>query len=243
MDQQPGQQGSGPPQYSADGRWWWDGQRWVAVNPHGPAGQGIPVAHKRPPAILWIGIGALVLVMGICTVAVASSAASKKSAPAARSGAQTDQAAAAPTATSASTAKATAIPRDGSCSPQPCANDNYGWIVTIANLRYDAPGGSFTKPEAGNVFVTMDVTFTNRLDQEQHANPTEFVLQDAAGIKHTVTFFLDGPCGTWQPVNLTKGATLGPKCIAFEAAAGKPAGLTLVWTPGGFGGGYAIKLT
>ncbi len=87
----------------------------------------------------------------------------------------------------------------------------------------------------------MDVTFTNKTSQEQHANPTEFVLQDGAGIKHTVTFI--DACPDWQPVNLTSGATLGPKCLAFESTAGKPAGLTLVWTPSGFGGGYNIKLS
>jgi hypothetical protein len=142
--------------------------------------------------------------------------------------------------TAASTAAAPG--RDGSCSPQPCANDNYGWIVTVSNVRYDAQASEFEKPEAGNVFVMVDVTFTNKLDQEQHANPTEFVLADGAGIKHTWRPLAEG-CATWEPVNLTKGATLGPKCLSFEATAGKPSPLVLVWTPSGFGGGYSIKLS
>lgn len=132
--------------------------------------------------------------------------------------------------------------RDGSCAPQPCANDNYGWIVTFSNLRYDASGGQFEHPEAGNVFVFLDVTFTNKLDREQHANPSAFVLADGAGIKHTWRPLIDA-CPTWDPVNLTKGATLGPKCVSFEATAGKPGGLILTWTPGGFGSGYAVKLS
>src|SRR5207245_42889 len=71
---------------------------------------------------------------------------------------------------------------------QPCSNAN-GWIVQTANLQYGAGSGSdFEKPEAGNVYVAMDVTFVNRSGQEQHANPVEFVMKDANGIKHTATF-------------------------------------------------------
>jgi hypothetical protein len=150
--------------------------------------------------------------------------------------------AAAQTAAKPTTAPTQAPQANGGCSPQPCANDNFGWIVNISDLKYDAPSGNqFEKPEAGNVYVTMNVTFTNKLKNEQHANPTEFVLQDGAGIKHTIGFMTN--CPSWSPVNVTSGATFGPKCLVFEAAAGKPQGLTLVWTPSGFGGGYNIKLS
>ena len=44
-------------------------------------------------------------------------------------------------------------------------------------------------------------------------------------------------------MNVTSGASYGPKCLAFEAAAGKPSGLVLVWTPGFGGGDYNIKLS
>ena len=166
----------------------------------------------------WVVLGAAVLIAGAAGF------------DAAGSGSHT----AAPTTTSTST-------RDGSC-PQPCANDNYGWIVSISNVRYDAQGSEFEKPEAGNVFVFLDLTFTNKLDGEQHANPTSFVLMDGAGVKHTWRPML-GVCPMWDPVNLTKGATLGPKCMAFEAAAGRPTGLVLVWTPSGLGGSYSIRLS
>jgi hypothetical protein len=96
--------------------------------------------------------------------------------------------------------------------------------------------------QAGNVFVMVDVTFTNKLDQEQHANPTQFVLMDGAGVKHSWRPLLDA-CPTWDPVNLTRGATFGPKCLSFEAAANKPTGLALVWTPSLLGGGYTMKLS
>ena len=244
MSQQPGQGGSNP-QYSPDGKWWWDGQKWVAVGqaPQATGPTGGPAAAGRPRrrrAWPWV-VGALaVLFLVVVIAAVASSPNSSQKT------ASTTSATTAPThaATAAPTAKPAAAPaaRDGSCSPQPCANDNYGWIVTVSNVRYGANGGQFEQPEAGNVFFMIDVTFTNKLDQEQHANPTEFVLQDGAGIKHTVRPLIEVSCGAWDPVNLTKGSAL-TKCISFEATAGKPAGLTLVWTPSGFGGGYNMKLS
>src|SRR5437588_488974 len=82
--------------------------------------------------------------------------------------------------------------------PSPRANDNFGWIVNVSNLRYDiASGNEFEKPEAGNVFVAVDVSFTNKLKTEQHANPTEFVLQDGAGIKHQISF-MTTTCPIWE---------------------------------------------
>jgi Domain of unknown function (DUF4352) len=98
------------------------------------------------------------------------------------------------------------------------------------------------KPEAGNAFVAVDVSFTNKVKTEQHANPTEFVLQDGAGIKHQITFMTTA-CPVWEAVNVTPGATFGPKCLAFQASAGKPNGLVLVWTPSLVGGGYNMKLS
>lgn len=179
----------------------------------------------------------LLVLFSVCIAAIANSSGGQQKATATAT-----PAAAAATTKAATAAPAAAPTRNGSCAPQPCANDNYGWIVTVSDVKYDVQSGNqFEKPEAGNVYVIMNVTFTNQLDQEQHANPAEFVLQDGAGIKHTITFM--SACESWSPVNVTKGATLGPKCLAFEAAAGKPSGLVLVWTPSGFGGGYNIKLS
>ena len=54
MDDEHGQSGSAAPQLSPDGRWWWDGRRWVAVT----AG-----AARRPaaPALAVIATGLVVL--------------------------------------------------------------------------------------------------------------------------------------------------------------------------------------
>lgn len=78
MDQQqPGQPAGGAqPQYSPDGRWWWDGRQWVAVQqqapvPGGPGGPGGP-GPKRPTRWPWFvgGAIALAVLIGVCSVAV-----------------------------------------------------------------------------------------------------------------------------------------------------------------------------
>jgi len=231
MTQPPGQQSGGSPQqYSPDGRWWWDGRQWVPVQPSPQQSPGSPsIRRRRWP---WLALGAAILVLAIGAIG------SLNNRPATSTGTPA-AVAAKPTAAPAATPAPPA--RNGSCSPQPCANDNYGWIVTVSDLKYDtASGNPFQTPEAGNVYVTLNVSFTNETGQERHANPFEFVLQDGAGVKHRITAL--SACPDWQPVNLTPGATFGPRCLAFEATAGRPAGLTLVWTPSIIGGGYNIKL-
>lgn len=56
-----------PPQYSPDGRWWWDGQSWVPVRPP------TPVASPRRPrstSPIWIAVAALlVTALGLTVVA------------------------------------------------------------------------------------------------------------------------------------------------------------------------------
>jgi hypothetical protein len=240
MDEQQSPSGS-TPQYSPDGKWWWDGSRWAPVGQAATAGPAKPAATAgRRRKWPWV-VGALVLLSVIGIIGAAANGGSGQSAAAKPTSPTHVAAATAPKATAKPVAAAPAG-RDGSCAPQPCANDNYGWIVTVSNVHYGADGGQFDQPESGNVFVTADVTFTNKLDQEQNANPIDFVLQDGAGIKHTVRPMVDGPCQTWDAVNLTKGATL-TKCVSFEATSGKPTGLSLVWTPSGFGGGYTMKLS
>ena len=177
---------------------------------------------------------ALIVLMSVCVVTVAP-------------GVNTERSKAATTATPTVSTRPGAAPAStpgeaGSCAPQPCANDGFGWVVTVSDVKYDAPSGNdFEKPETGNVFVTVNVTFTNKTVKEQHASPTEFVLVDGAGVKRVITYMI--ACPIWDAVNLTPGATLGPRCLAFEGTAGKPTGLTLVWTPTFLGRDYQLKLS
>jgi hypothetical protein len=143
---------------------------------------------------------------------------------------------------SASGAPATTTPKPATpaACQAPCAEVK-GQIVHVTGVQYDAQSGNeFVKPDPGNVFVRVDVTFTNNSNQELSANPFNFVLLDGSGIKHMSTFTV-GDC-QWQAVNITKGASLGPKCLAFQATAGKPSPLTLVWNPSLLGGDHSIKI-
>jgi S1-C subfamily serine protease len=58
-----------PPQYSPDGRWWWDGQRWVPVRPLAPAARPRSPRSRTP---VWIAIAAL-LIGAIALTVVAGS--------------------------------------------------------------------------------------------------------------------------------------------------------------------------
>jgi hypothetical protein len=229
MSQQPP-----PPQYSPDGKFWWNGQAWVPVQ--APA---VPIARQghalRNVAIGCGGLIGVLIVLGIIG-SLANGGNSSKSTPT-------------PTSTATPTSKASAafvapgLPtRDGSCSPQPCANDNYGWIVNVSNVRYGVDtGNQFEHPEAGNVYVTLDLTFTNKTNKSQSANPLYFKLIDGNGVKHDITSITT--CQVWSAVDIAAGGSYGPKCTAFEAVAGKPAGLVLDWTPSLIGGNYKMKLT
>lgn len=199
-----------------DGMYSPDGRWWWNGSQWVPA----PARPRRWPWVVALAAAALLVI--VVAAAAASSSAPRRAVAAPIAGAP--------------------IVRDGSCAPQPCANDNYGWIMNVNGFRYDVPGGSpFERPEPGNVYVTVSVTFTNRLDREEHADPFRFVLLDGAGVKHAVSWFMS--CPLWAGVNLTTGGTLGPKCLGFQATAGRPDGLALVWTPQLGGGDYQIPLS
>jgi hypothetical protein len=60
-----------PPQYSPDGRWWWNGRAWVRVTwPVQPAGDARDderadedEPRRRTPAVLWVGLVALLALL------------------------------------------------------------------------------------------------------------------------------------------------------------------------------------
>ena len=204
-------------QRSPDGRYFWDGSAWRPVDgPPAPPAVPPPDRARRWPWIV-ATVAVVGVLLGVCTAAASVAGAGRSAVP--------DQRPVAPRPACAA----------------PCASVA-GWTVTVANLRYGAASNNaLQRPEAGNVFVTLEVSFVNGSDREQHANATEFVLQDGAGVKHAIT--LIDACPAWSPVNLTRNATFGPRCLAFQAAADRPTGLTLVWTPGLFRGDHPIKLS
>jgi hypothetical protein len=209
---------------SSDRRSFWNGAAWRPVEEPSPGPPYPGTAWPAPrPARRWpwvAGAAALVLVLGVCAAAAAGGGSRNAGV---RTATRPDRAAAAP-----------------ACAA-PCAGVD-GWTVHAANLRYDTSARrSFEVPEAGNVLVTVEVTFTNHTGSERNANPFQFVLRDGAGVKHTVRWI--GACPLWSGVNLTAGASYGPKCLAFEAAAGHPAGLVLVWTPNLLGPDHEMPLS
>jgi len=56
-------QGSGAPRYSADGRWWWDGRRWVPAPKAAPIAGLTRTASRLPWIALGLGITSLVFVL------------------------------------------------------------------------------------------------------------------------------------------------------------------------------------
>lgn len=229
------------PYISPDGRWRWDGKNWVPntvppKRPEHPKG----LSRKQKFGIFaGIVIG---LIVAISIITSAGNGGSSSQTPQAKSEAKSSPAATATHAPAIPAATPKATPKPATPAPptcqQPCAVAS-GVTTTVSDVNYGADSG-FMKPEAGNTFVTMNVTMTDANQSEAHFNPFNFVLLDGSGIKHTATF--TDSCPMFEAVNLTKGAS-ATKCIAFEAAAGKPNGLTLVWSPDLFGGDHNIKLS
>jgi hypothetical protein len=207
-------------------------ERGVITDRH-VAGEEGRAAHRRWPGRVRSGVLGGLLVLGAALLAACGGSSAQPTQTTAQSQAR-------PPASAAKSPAPAQKPAAPACQ-QPCAVHN-GVVVTVTNLVYGASSGNeFIVPESGNVYVTMNVDMKNGGDQEANFNPTNFVLLDGKGIKHTVTF--TDNCPVFDAVNLTKGADSGPKCIAFEASANAPHGLTLVWTPGFFSGDINIKLT
>ncbi len=63
-------QQAAPPQYSPDGRWWWNGRTWTPVTwPVPTVGKAsddsayVEERRRRAPAILWLGLIALLVLL------------------------------------------------------------------------------------------------------------------------------------------------------------------------------------
>lgn len=132
--------------------------------------------------------------------------------------------------TTTTTAPTTTTTAAQACT-QPCAEAN-GLTVELSNFVYNASSGNqFDTPESGNVFVTVNATFINKSNTNQSVSPFDFKLR-SAGVEHSTTLLFGGSCEYWSTVEVTPGASYGPKCLAFEASANQPTGLVVVWKPG-----------
>jgi Domain of unknown function (DUF4352) len=199
---------------SPDGLWQWNGHQWVAAAQPAQGAAPPPYPGWAPQASpppghvgrnLAIGCGAIIAAIILLFVLVGI-------------GAQ----------------KATETQLGNqSCSPAPCGDDGSGFEVYVDSINRNLqPNDQFSSPEPGNHFVLVTVHFKNNANGEQSANPLNFVLQDSAGVKHALTLSGGSQCPVFSAVNLTKGSTLGPKAMCFEAGGDPKGKLTLVWTPG-----------
>jgi hypothetical protein len=117
------------------------------------------------------------------------------------------------------------------CSPAPCGEDGSGFQVYVDSLNRNVPQGDTLTPDSGNHYVQVTVHFVNKSSSEGSANPFNFVLQDPAGVKHTVSLTADSQCPFFEAVNVVPGATLTSKTMCFQAGGDPKGKLILVWTP------------
>lgn len=111
---------------------------------------------------------------------------------------------------------------------QPCVNVD-GLVLTVSDVVYGVTStDGYFQPEAGNVFVSMNITVVNRSGKSQSVTEFGFKLQDGTGVSRDAE--RAGTCESWQNVDVADGATFGPKCLSFDAAAGVPTGLSLLWS-------------
>lgn len=205
-----------PGTLSPDGAYIWNGTKWI---PNAP-GPWIAPPPKKGHGLRNAGFGCLgcigLLVIGIIALAALGNSLGGR--------------------TSGSNSPGTG------CSPKPCANAN-GVTVSVSNLNRNAPlGGLFIPPEKGNHLVLMEMTMHNGSSAKQTAGPFNFKLRDAAGLEHDVTFSDAPGCVLWQPVDLTPGATLGPKPLCFQAFGDPNGRLTLLWSAGLFSATEEVPL-
>jgi len=129
-----------PPQYSPDGRWWWNGQAWVRVtwpvqtwdqSREVPAEEEEP--RRRTPGVLWVGVIALLTLLALAFGATVVNWFSVQGLGIGRQAVPTAPATAAPAV------PATAAPSD---TPQDGASgaDAYRLLVTSDAARFQAAG-------------------------------------------------------------------------------------------------------
>ncbi len=105
-----------------------------------------------------------------------------------------------------------------------------GYELKVTEVVRNAPANEFSKPDAGNHFVKVTVSFINNSSDKQHPDTFCCKLKDSTGITHTSDYSATG-CDLWEGVDIAKGAALGPRPVCFQAAGDPNAPLFLIWSP------------
>ena len=219
--------------YSPDGRYWWNGYQWTPV-------PGKTLRDRIVESPWWAWTAGFVLVSCLLTAGSVYEFTLAGTFPVFG-----------------------AADPPGPCAPAPCANvsgrgwrdlplSGYGWTVKVSNVQYDPDTArAFPAPAPWDVYVMLDVRFTNQTQWRQVADPHDFILEDGAGFSSDVIYVLRNgagaaplPSSAAKAVEVAPGAQFGPETLVFRAQAELPRHLLLYWRPGRFYAPYyRIPLT
>ncbi len=179
---------------------------------------------------LLLGCGGLIVALIVLSAIGAALGGQSGTNPGTNNGSSTG--AASPSASTIPSARASSTVAPPACTPSPCGVHN-GYVLIINGANRNLTGNGFSKPEAGNHFVAVTLTFVNNSNDTQHPDSFCCKLTDSTGVTRSDSFIAAGinGCESWQGADLAKGARLGPKHLCFEAGGDPNAPLTLVWSP------------
>jgi hypothetical protein len=229
-----------PPHYSPDGRFWWDGFRWVAA-------QAPPIAPIRSPYLQppsserhmtakQVGCPALVVVsvVGIVLWAMTGARPSPSASP-------TTSTVAPPTGTAEPTpTKDPYGVADHSC-PGMCVNYDF-MTFTVKDVRRNAPMDG-VDPGAGQHWVVVDVAISNNqgATEDEETNAHDFNIVGTDGIVTTATHVYKAQygipisdingCSDWNAVIAKSGGAFGPRPLCFHVGGDGNGPMTLRWQP------------
>jgi S1-C subfamily serine protease len=171
VDQEPGQPGAPPPQYSPDLRWWWDGRTWVPVSPPDARARGFvrpALAGMAIVLVLLVGAGGVGAVAGPLifraaagAISAARGASQSPAAPATPAGQQDLEVAAPPGAqavpAAASGAPAPAGPVDAAVMGSRLASATVLIDAQLRHHSYDSAGTGIVLTSSGLVLTDEHV--------------------------------------------------------------------------------------
>jgi hypothetical protein len=220
-----------PPQYTPDGRYWWNGAQWIPVpapapyyyTPKDNTGRNVAIGCGIAAAIgLALFLGFLAAV-GTFVGSVGNSIAQAAMSPAVNTACSPS-----PCATSDGlTLLVGTVQRSGPPSPSPTPTPT----ASLSSRPPSASGSPHPTPAAARHSVTVQVTVTNNSSVPDSVSPYDFQLIDSTGVARSTTLAGGSACST-SVVSIQPGATTPLLTLCFQAA-GSPTGpLSLRWSPG-----------